>query len=75
MRQFHKIPHLTIDENIGKVYWKDQLVEEYRLPWAFSEEGRSAALDPEKRCNQLEKLGCGIRIKTILWLNKYKEYQ
>lgn len=63
---FHGIKHLTIDPD-GCVYWKNQQVEHYDIPWAYSDEAKSEAEELERRCLLLESKGVKINAGTAIW--------
>lgn len=63
---FHGIEHLTIDQE-GYVYWKDQHVEHYDIPWAYGEEAGKQAKELERRCKLLEVAGKEVNTVTAIW--------
>ena len=63
---FHEIEHLTIDHE-GYVFWKDQHVEHYDLPWAFSEAAKIEARELAQRCILLERTGYEVDMGNTVW--------
>lgn len=62
----HGIEHLTIRQD-GYVYWRGEIVEHYDFPFAYSEDGKKAALDLADRCRKLEALGIVPTTTTAIW--------
>lgn len=68
----HGIEHLTLDQE-GYVYWKENQVEHYDFPFAFTEKGKTAALELTQRCLHLEARKIEVNSSTAIWhWEKYK---
>jgi hypothetical protein len=62
----HGIEHLTIDQ-VGYVYWKDQQVEHYDIPWAYGEEAGQQARELARKCKILEAAGKKVSTNSAIW--------
>ncbi len=70
---FHEIKHLTIDYK-SSIFWKDEQIELYDFAYAFSKEGKKAALELAERCKHLEKIGAVVNHASVVWhWSKYKD--
>lgn len=63
---FHGIEHLTIDHR-GFLVWKNNVVDQFTIPWAFTCKGKEKALEIEKRCKAVEARGMIPDIGNIIW--------
>lgn len=51
---FHGIEHMTIDHH-GFVFWKDIVIEQFHLSWAYSDEAKGKAAKLARRCRTIEE--------------------
>ena len=64
---FHGIENLTID-HVGFVYWKDVIVEHYKLNnFAFTEDGKVEAEELARRCRAVEDRGDKVSWNSVIW--------
>lgn len=62
----HGIEHLTRDLQ-GYVYWKGQRIEHWSGDVPYSERGRQAAVELQRRCMILEATGEPINTGSVIW--------
>lgn len=62
----HGVENLTIDHQ-GFVYWKGKNIEHFNFPFAYSEKGKTASIELERRCKALEAAGKMVCTNTVIW--------
>jgi hypothetical protein len=62
---FHSVEHFTRDHE-GFIYYKDIQVEHYDSSFAYSEEGKQALLELERRCKLLESKGTEVNGSNVI---------
>lgn len=62
----HDVEFFTRDHE-GYIYYKGIQVEHYDSPYVYSEEGKQALLELERRCKILESKGIEVNGSNVVW--------